>query len=173
MVASAEKILNRKPGGLASRRRLGALCALAVQESGQSEKGVYLGRAGMDRFSTIVTRPPLSPAASVVQKSVDCVASLCHDDRQPRFPLRSPQFPRGSKNFVSLWLCGNSNLSGTQPLVNDLYQVPMEIGRKVVVTRKAIANAAGNLGEIGTGPPGGGRNEVTCVMFTHCRTSGQ
>ena len=65
MVAADEAILNHKPGGLASRRRLGTLCALAVQESGQSQKEVYLGRAGMDRFSTAVTRPPLSSAAEV------------------------------------------------------------------------------------------------------------
>ena len=147
MVASAEKILNRKPGGLASRRRLGALCALAVQESVQSEKGVYLGRAGMDRFSTAVTRPPLSSAASVVNSVVSLrrcgdfplsVAaasspqirhkthfihhSLFHYLIERSATLPSPQFPRGSKNFVSLWLCGNSNLSGTQPLVNNLYQ---------------------------------------------------
>ena len=65
MVATAEKILNRKPGGFASRRSPGALRALAVQEPGQPEKGVYLGRAEMDRFSTAVTRPPLSSAATV------------------------------------------------------------------------------------------------------------
>jgi hypothetical protein len=46
---AAEKILNRKSGGLASHCRLGALCALAVQNSAESERGVYLGRAGMDR----------------------------------------------------------------------------------------------------------------------------
>lgn len=40
MVAAAEKILNRKSSRLASRRRLGALCDLAVQESVRSEKGV-------------------------------------------------------------------------------------------------------------------------------------
>ena len=31
MVTPAEKILNSKPDGLASHRRLGALCTLAVQ----------------------------------------------------------------------------------------------------------------------------------------------
>ena len=40
MVATAETILNRKSGDLASRRRLGALCALAVGESVESEKSV-------------------------------------------------------------------------------------------------------------------------------------
>ena len=80
LVAANERLLNRKPGGFTSRRRLGALCALAVQESAQSEKGVYLGRAGMDRFSTAVTRSPLSSAASVVQKAVNCVTPLCHRD---------------------------------------------------------------------------------------------
>ena len=128
MVAANERLLNRKPGGFTSRRRLGALCALAVQESAQSEKGVYLGRAGMDRFSTAVTRSPLSSAASVVQKSVNCVTPLCLDDRQPGFPLRSPPLPRGSNNVVSSWLCGEKSVSGTQPLVDNLYQVPMAIG---------------------------------------------
>ena len=115
MVAANERIVNRKPGGLASRRRLGVLCALAVQESVQSAKSV-------DRLSTPVTRPPLSSAASVVQTSVDCVTSLCHDDRQSRFPLRSPPLPRGSKNVVSSWLCGEKSVSGTQPLVHIIYQ---------------------------------------------------
>jgi hypothetical protein len=40
LVATAEKILNRKPGGFASRRSPGALCAFAVQESAKSEKSV-------------------------------------------------------------------------------------------------------------------------------------
>ena len=65
MVFLAESVLNHKPGGFAPRRRLGALCSLAVQESAESGKGVYLGRAGMVRFSTAVTRPPLSSAAEV------------------------------------------------------------------------------------------------------------
>ena len=65
MVATAEKILNRRSGSLASHRWLGALCAFAVQESVRSEKRVYPGRAGVDRFSTPVTRPPLSSAATV------------------------------------------------------------------------------------------------------------
>ena len=128
LVAANERLLNRKPGGFTSRRRLGALCALAVQESAQSEKGVYLGRAGMDRFSTAVTRSPLSSAASVVQKAVNCVTPLCHDDRQYRFPLRSRPLPRGSNNVVSSWLCGEKSITGTQPLVDNLYQVPMAIG---------------------------------------------
>jgi hypothetical protein len=70
MVAANESILSRKSGGLATRRRLGTLCVLAVQESAESEKGVYPGRAGMDRFPTSVTRPPLSSAASVVNPVV-------------------------------------------------------------------------------------------------------
>ena len=165
MVASAETILNRNLGAFASRRRLGALCALAVQESGQSEKGVYLGRAGMDRFSTIVTRPPLSPAASVVQKSVDCVASLCHDDRQPRFPLRSPQFPRGSKNFVSLWLCGNSNLSGTQPLVNNLYQGLTPDSVAVPRFLRCAPSALSRLNIRIDGGPGGCGREARRIVY--------
>ena len=67
MVFLAETILNRKSGGLASRRRLGALCDLAVQESAEPEKGVYPRRTGMDRLPTSITCPPLSSAASVVQ----------------------------------------------------------------------------------------------------------
>ena len=39
-------------------------------KSVRSEKGVYPGRAGMDRFPTSVTRPPLSSAASVVNPVV-------------------------------------------------------------------------------------------------------
>jgi hypothetical protein len=52
MVAVNERILNRKSGGFASRRRLGALCA--VQESAQSEKSV-------DRFPTPVLLFPPPP----------------------------------------------------------------------------------------------------------------
>ena len=52
MVAVNESILNRRTCGFASRRRLGALCA--VQESAQSEKSV-------DRFPTAVLRFPRLP----------------------------------------------------------------------------------------------------------------
>ncbi len=88
MVATAEKILNRKSGGLASHRRR-SLCRSVI---------------------------------SADDRPVDCVTSLCHDDRQSKFSLRSPPLPRGSKNFVSSWLCGENSVSGTQPLVNNLYQ---------------------------------------------------
>ena len=67
MVFLAETMLNRKSGGLASRRWLGAPRAFAVQESAEPEKGVYPGRAGMDRFPASITCPLLSSAASVVQ----------------------------------------------------------------------------------------------------------
>ena len=59
---------------------------------------------------------------SVADRPVDCLTALCHDDRQSRFPLRSPPLPRGSKNFVSPWLCGEKSISGTQTLANNLYQ---------------------------------------------------
>ena len=58
----------------------------------------------------------------VTDRPVDWVPSLCHDDRQSRFPLRAPPLPRGSKNFVSSWLCGEKSVSGTQPLVHNLNQ---------------------------------------------------
>ena len=64
----------------------------------------------------ILNRQPGGPAPrrrrslcrSVADRPVDCVTSLCHDDRQSRFPLRSPPLPRGSKNIVSSWLCGEN-----------------------------------------------------------------
>ncbi len=88
MVAVNESTLNRKPGGLASRRR----------------------------------RSPCRSVISLDDRPVDDVTSLCHDDHQSRFPLRSRPLPRGSNNVVSSWLCGEKNASGTQPLVNNLYQ---------------------------------------------------
>ena len=63
MVATADKILDRKTGGIGSGRRR-SLCRSAI---------------------------------SVANRPVDCVTSLCHDDRQFKFPLRSPRLPRGSK----------------------------------------------------------------------------
>jgi RHS repeat-associated protein len=90
----AEKILNRKSGDLASRRRR-SLCRSVI---------------------------------SLADRPVDYVTSLCHDDRQSRFPLRSPPLPRGSNNVVSSRLCGEKSVTGTQPLVDNLYQVPMAIG---------------------------------------------
>ncbi len=59
---------------------------------------------------------------SVADRPVDCVTSFCHDHRQSRFPLRSPPLPRGSKDFVPSWLCGEKSVSGTQPMVSNLYQ---------------------------------------------------
>ncbi len=88
MVAANERILNRKPGGFASRG------------------GRFLCRS----------------VISADDRPVDCATSLCHDDRQSKFSLRSPPLPRGSKNFVSSWLCGEKGVSGTQPLVHNLYQ---------------------------------------------------
>ena len=78
----------------------------------------------------ILNRQPGGPAPrrrrslcrSVADRPVDCVTSLCHDDRQSRFPLRSPPLPRGSNNVVSSRFCGERSVSDTQPLVNNLYQ---------------------------------------------------
>ena len=158
MVAANQQILDCKSSGLAPCRWRGALCALAVQEAAEPEKGVYPGRAGMDRYLTPVGRPPLSSAASVVQKSVDCVASLCHDDRQPRFPVRSPQLRRGSKNVVSSYHCGENSLTGTQPLVTNLYQVPMAVGMDPVtgLYYERARNYSPSLGSVSRQKPKSG-----------------
>ena len=158
MVAANQQILDCKSSGLAPCRWRGALCALAVQEAAEPEKGVYPGRAGMDRYLTPVDRPPLSSAASVVQKSVDCVASLCHDDRQPRFPVRSPQLRRGSKNVVSSYHCGENSLTGTQPLVTNLYQVPMAVGMDPVtgLYYERARNYSPSLGSVSRQKPKSG-----------------
>lgn len=72
LVATAEKILNRNPGGIAAGRRLGALCALAVQEFAQSENGVYPGCAGMGRFPTPVGTRLSAFRWQVPQRGVGC-----------------------------------------------------------------------------------------------------
>ncbi len=163
MVAANETILNRRPRGFASRRRLGALGA--VQESVQSEKS---------RFPTSATRPPLSSAASVVQKSVNCVTPLCLDDRQPGFPLRSPPLPRGSSNVASSWLCGEKSVSGTQPLVDNLYQVPMAIGMDSVtgLYHERNRNYSPSLGSVSRQDPAGYINGANTYQFVESNPVG-
>ena len=117
MVAVNEKTLNRKPGRIASRRRR-SLCRSVISVAGRS----------VDCVAPTCRRGdfPLSVAAfsspQICHKTHFTHHSLFHSLIERSATLRSPPLPRGSKNFVSSWLCGEKSASGTQPLVHNPYQ---------------------------------------------------
>ena len=120
MVATDEIMLETEAGGKSTRRR---------GTSAASTAEVYPGAPWMVNSVVSLRRCgdfPLSVAAApspqIRHKSHFIHHSLFHYLIERSATLPSPQFPRGSKNLVSLWLCGNSNLSGKQPLLNNLYQ---------------------------------------------------